>query len=62
MTYLLKKGRADKQLFAWQKKIRRKPAKEKAPRIKKKIAYSKLGVLIQKGGMKSMKMMMSENR
>ncbi len=36
MTYLLKKGRAEKQLFAWQKKGKRQPAREKAPRINKK--------------------------
>ncbi len=36
MTYLLKKERAEKQLFAWQKKGKRQPAREKSPRTKKK--------------------------
>jgi hypothetical protein len=31
-----KKGRAEKQLFAWQKNGKRQPARAKAPRIKKK--------------------------
>ncbi len=30
------KRRAEKQIFAWLKKVKRQPAKEKAPRIKKK--------------------------
>jgi hypothetical protein len=37
MTYFTQKGRAEKQLFARQKKKgKRQPAREKAPWIKKK--------------------------
>ncbi len=37
------KRRAEKQLFAWHKKGKRQPAQRKAPRIKKRIAYSDSG-------------------
>jgi hypothetical protein len=43
-------------------KGKRQPAREKTPWIKRKIAYARLRVLMQKGGMKSMMVMMSENQ
>jgi hypothetical protein len=48
MTHLLKKRRAEKQLFAWIKKGKRQPAKEKAPWIKKDV-YSKLRGIVAEG-------------
>jgi hypothetical protein len=41
MTYLLKKRRAEKQLFAKAQKGKRHPARRKAPWLKKD-AYSRL--------------------
>ncbi len=51
--YLLKKRRAEKQLFAEAQKVKRQPVKEKASRLKKD-AYSRLqGLLFQKERIKS---------
>jgi hypothetical protein len=52
MTFLQKKRRAEKQLFAKAQKGKRKPAKGKAPQIKKD-AYSMLRGVVAEGGMKS---------
>ncbi len=48
MTHLLKKRRAEKQLFAWIKKSKRQPTKEKHHRWKKD-AYSKLRDVVTEG-------------
>jgi hypothetical protein len=48
MACLLKKRRVEKQLFAWARKGKRQPAKEKAPRIKEMLT-PRSGVVVAEG-------------
>jgi hypothetical protein len=61
-TYLLKKGELESSSLLDRKRAKGSLPEKKHHRWKRKITYSKVRVLIQKGGMKSMTVMMTENQ
>jgi hypothetical protein len=62
MTYLLNNGELRSSSLPNRKRATGSPPEKKHTIYKKKIAYSKLRVLLKKGGVMTMTMYMNENQ